>query len=143
MKKRRIASLILTLALFVTTVFSGVASQITAKADGGVTVVFHYLRDDGQYDDWNMWLWEDDGNCESEAGYAFDDEVGDKGAVCSFKIKGSTQKLGFIVRTADWAKDPDGDRFVEIGAVTQELYDTLTGIQWGKIEDKFGWTLEV
>ncbi len=28
----------------------------------------------------------------------------------------------------------------EIGEVTQLLYDTLTGIQWGKIEDTFGWT---
>ena len=28
----------------------------------------------------------------------------------------------------------------EIGEVTQHLYDTLTGIQWGKIEDTFGWT---
>ena len=28
----------------------------------------------------------------------------------------------------------------EIGAVTQELYDTLTGIQWGRLEDTFGWT---
>ncbi len=28
----------------------------------------------------------------------------------------------------------------EIGEVTQMLYDTLTGIQWGKIEDTFGWT---
>ncbi len=26
-----------------------------------------------------------------------------------------------------------------IGEVTQRLYDILTGIQWGKIEDKFGW----
>ncbi|MBQ1949998.1 MAG: branched-chain amino acid aminotransferase [Clostridia bacterium] len=28
----------------------------------------------------------------------------------------------------------------EIGAVTQYLYDTLTGIQWGRVEDTFGWT---
>ncbi len=28
----------------------------------------------------------------------------------------------------------------KIGEVTQHLYDTLTGIQWGKVEDKFGWT---
>ena len=28
----------------------------------------------------------------------------------------------------------------EIGETTQYLYDTLTGIQWGKIEDTFGWT---
>lgn len=31
----------------------------------------------------------------------------------------------------------------EIGEVTQKLYDTITGIQWGKIEDPFGWTVEV
>ncbi len=28
----------------------------------------------------------------------------------------------------------------EIGAVTQHLYDTLTGIQWGKTEDAYNWT---
>ena len=28
----------------------------------------------------------------------------------------------------------------QIGEVTQMLYDTLTGIQWGKLEDSFGWT---
>lgn len=28
----------------------------------------------------------------------------------------------------------------KIGPVTQHLYDTLTGIQWGKIKDSFGWT---
>lgn len=27
-----------------------------------------------------------------------------------------------------------------IGPVTQELYDTLTGIQWGKIADPYGWS---
>ena len=31
----------------------------------------------------------------------------------------------------------------EIGALSQRLYDHLTGIQWGREEDKFGWTLEV
>ena len=28
----------------------------------------------------------------------------------------------------------------KIGEITQHLYDTLTGIQWGKVEDTFGWT---
>lgn len=28
----------------------------------------------------------------------------------------------------------------EIGALTQKLYDTLTGIQWGRLEDPFGWS---
>ena len=40
-----------------------------------------------------------------------------------------------------------GEKFTinngEIGTVTQHLYDTLTGIQWGKIEDTFGWIEEL
>ena len=31
----------------------------------------------------------------------------------------------------------------EIGEVTHKLYDTLTGIQWGKIPDELGWTVPV
>ncbi len=31
----------------------------------------------------------------------------------------------------------------QTGPVTQRLYDTLTGIQWGKIPDEMGWTQEV
>ena len=31
----------------------------------------------------------------------------------------------------------------QTGELTQKLYDTLTGIQWGDIEDTFGWTREV
>ena len=30
-----------------------------------------------------------------------------------------------------------------IGKVTQLLYDTLTGIQWGTLADSFGWTQEI
>ena len=30
----------------------------------------------------------------------------------------------------------------KIGEYTQRIYDELTGIQWGKVEDKFGWTME-
>ncbi len=31
----------------------------------------------------------------------------------------------------------------KIGELTQHLYDTLTGIQWGTVEDSFGWTYSV
>ena len=31
----------------------------------------------------------------------------------------------------------------KIGELTQKLYDELTGIQWGKRPDPFGWTVEV
>ncbi len=31
----------------------------------------------------------------------------------------------------------------EIGSITKQLYDILTGIQWGKTEDKFGWVYKI
>ena len=31
----------------------------------------------------------------------------------------------------------------EIGPVAHRLYDTLTGIQWGKLPDTKGWTVKV
>ncbi|WP_028510349.1 branched-chain amino acid aminotransferase [Ruminococcus sp. NK3A76] len=31
----------------------------------------------------------------------------------------------------------------KIGPISQMLYDTMTGIQWGKIEDTFGWTVKI
>ena len=31
----------------------------------------------------------------------------------------------------------------EIGPVTQDLYDTLTGIQWGKTEDPYNWVVKL
>ncbi|MGN0536573.1 MAG: branched-chain amino acid aminotransferase [Acutalibacteraceae bacterium] len=41
-----------------------------------------------------------------------------------------------------------GDKIMEInngqiGEISQKLYDNLTGIQWGKLEDTLGWTVEV
>ena len=31
----------------------------------------------------------------------------------------------------------------KIGEVTQKLYDILTGIQWGKVEDSYGWIYKI
>lgn len=30
-----------------------------------------------------------------------------------------------------------------IGPVAQKLYDTLTGIQYGRVHDEFGWSMKV
>ena len=41
----------------------------------------------------------------------------------------------------------DGEKLIinggKIGPIAQKLYDNLTGIQWGKNPDPFGWTVEV
>ena len=31
----------------------------------------------------------------------------------------------------------------EIGEITHKLYNTLTGIQWGKLPDDMGWTVKI
>ena len=31
----------------------------------------------------------------------------------------------------------------KIGELSQKIYDTVTGIQWGKLDDPFGWRIEV
>ncbi len=31
----------------------------------------------------------------------------------------------------------------EIGPITQKMYDTLTGIQWGRVSDPFGWIVKL
>ena len=40
-----------------------------------------------------------------------------------------------------------GEKFTinnfEIGPVTKHLYDELTGIQWGRVKDRFGWIIPV
>ena len=45
-----------------------------------------------------------------------------------------------LLDTGDMKMEINGG---EIGPVAQKLYDTLTGIQWGKLEDTFGWTVKV
>jgi len=42
-----------------------------------------------------------------------------------------------------WGDDAMNINQGKIGPISQRLYDTLTGIQWGKIKDTFGWTVEV
>ncbi|MDF2567872.1 MAG: branched-chain amino acid aminotransferase [Oscillospiraceae bacterium] len=31
----------------------------------------------------------------------------------------------------------------KIGRISEKLYDEMTGIQWGRVEDKFGWTIKI
>ncbi|MCL5991429.1 MAG: branched chain amino acid aminotransferase, partial [Bacteroidetes bacterium] len=31
----------------------------------------------------------------------------------------------------------------KIGPIAQKMYDTITGIQYGEIEDKYGWNVHV
>lgn len=42
-----------------------------------------------------------------------------------------------------WEKEDVKINGGRIGELTQKLYDQLTGIQWGKLEDPFGWIMQL
>ena len=54
---------------------------------------------------------------------------------------GDTHLKGDVIDNSkkDEATGEDG----KIGELTQKLYDTLTGIQWGKLPDTKGWIVPV
>ena len=47
------------------------------------------------------------------------------------------------VKELDWEGKVAHISGGKIGELTQKLYDTLTGIQWGKLPDTKGWTVPV
>lgn len=111
MKKmqKRWGALTMAAVMLFCTVFVLVSDMSPVYADGELTLKLHYHREDGNYDGWDVWLWEDghDGN-----GYAFAEEDGEM--VATMELTPGTTKVGFIVRTQDWEKDVDEDQFIDL-----------------------------
>ncbi len=96
------------------------------------TVRLHYRRNDDTandrscYQPWNVWAW-DMANGGSGAAYPFTG-YDDYGVYADLDLAvisdgQGTDRIGFIVRTDNWSKDPDGDRSIDI------LPETPGGIQ--------------
>ena len=86
-------------------------SAAAEEAAGPVALKFHYSRDDGAYDEWDLYSW---GAITGAA--PFVEENGEM--VATIYANANTGSVGFIVRQGgdSWTgKDPDGDRFVEAG----------------------------
>lgn len=87
----------------------GLWSMPLVKAAEDLVLKLHYHREDGNYSDWDVWLWEAGGEGN---GYAFEEEDGDM--VATKVITPGVTSVGFIVRTSSWAKDIDKDQFIDI-----------------------------
>ncbi len=110
--KKRWSAFVMAVAMLVLTVSAAVVEPAPIRADGERTLKLHYHREDGNYDGWDVWLWEEgkDGN-----GYAFEDVDGEM--VATMEVSPGTTSVGFIVRTEDWTKDVDADQFIDISEV--------------------------
>jgi hypothetical protein len=71
--------------------------------------IIRYFRPDGEYADWNMWIWPDGGEGKS---YSFSAPDTNGFVTATVSLPGDVTKIGFIVRKGDWvAQEPGGDRF--------------------------------
>lgn len=85
-------------------------------------VIVHYHRFDGDYTDWNLWLWPFKPNNEAGASYPFTARD-DYGVVADAQVPGSNTQVGIIVRLGDWkAKDVQQDRFVDTPSGKAEVW---------------------
>lgn len=98
-------------------------------------VRLHYHRNDDTdnnrqvYEPWNIWAWDIANGGNGEAyDFTHHDNYGVYVDLDLDIISGGkkTTSIGFIVRTDNWSKDPDGDRTIEIDALShggiQDVY---------------------
>lgn len=115
MKKKTQALFLAFVMLFVTfasPIMNTVDVQ-AAEATEDLVIKFHYSREDGDYEGWNLYTW----NGTTNGSVAFEDEDGDK--VATVIVGPTATKIGYIVRKSvdgnEWeAKDWDGDRFIDV-----------------------------
>ena len=101
------------LALILAAVVSfSIASPPAAALPETKEITIHYHRFNGDYKDWNLWLWPKEGD---GTAYAFteDDSFG---KVAKVTVPGTAKvdEIGIIVRLGEWnAKDVSEDRYIK------------------------------
>jgi len=136
---RRVIGLVLALLTAMTGLVAIDAAPSQAATDK--KIIIHYQRLGASYNPWNVWMW-----YEGAAGQAFEfakdgntyltDSFGAYGE-WTLPGSGSAQSVGFIIRTANWDKDPEGDRFI---TQFKDVNGTPTAEIWLKSGSKFIWT---
>ncbi len=83
-------------------------------APENITVNLHYLRDDGNYEGWNVWFWTvgDGTSC------TFGNDADDDGVTTTYVAPSGTTSIGFIIRLNEWeAKDVEQDLFIDTSSI--------------------------
>lgn len=118
--RKRISALTMAVVLLVITVAVNFATATPVSAAGELVVKLHYHREDAKYDGWDVWFWAEG---KEGAGYPFEEVDGEM--VSTMEVEPGTSQVGFIIRTEDWAKDFDGDQYIDISEMvsgTVEVY---------------------
>ena len=90
--------------------------------DYPITIKVHYYRPDGNYANWEVHMWNGSGATTVSSTRAFEEEIVEfEGTTyertATYFTNSNETWVGFIVKTPDWTKDPDGDRHIDISDV--------------------------
>ena len=90
----------------------GLAGEIYGAEKGELTLEVHYIRYNGDYEGWNLWLWTD-----KQAGQSYSFAPCEDGVMAQIRLEqiDDESQIGILVRKGDWEqKDIDEDRFLDI-----------------------------
>lgn len=122
MKKvtKRIISAVFAVVLVFASALGMVDTRVAEAA--GSTLIIHYGgREDGSYDGWNAWVWEEGQEGQSIAFKAEDDY----GKIAVYQTTNQPAKMGFIIRLNEWEdKDIPDDRMIEMKNGVTEIWVT-------------------
>ena len=138
--KKRILAIVMAVVM-VTTLLVG-AIPAMAAGDSFVTIRIHYHRPDGNYEGWELWSWDLDGNYKVSGTLASDGTAsndppfkfepnGDE-VVATITVPTGTMRVGYIVRYGNWEqKDVEHDQFINITGILTGTVDFYveSGIQ--------------
>ena len=131
--KKRIITLLLALVMIASLIGSAIPAM---AAEGAITLRLHYHREDGEYEGWEMWFWDNAAvpSTTLEPPYQFEEVNGEM--VSEIKLNTGTMELGYIVRFGDWiAKDIEEDQFIDLTGILSGTVDVYveSGVKGHKI----------
>ncbi|MFC0560990.1 alpha-amylase family glycosyl hydrolase [Halalkalibacter alkalisediminis] len=98
-----------------TDVFTSEAAAVAAikEREGGLQphIRLSYDRPDGNYEDWDVWVWGTGAEDQNHDFSRFEDGK----AIAEIQVGPHADQVGFIVRKADWVdREPGGDRSITV-----------------------------
>ncbi|MBQ1193625.1 MAG: type I pullulanase [Lachnospiraceae bacterium] len=118
--KRRVHALVLAVIMVLISVIGNYTPDKNVYAADSTTVVIHYQRDDGTYDNWNVWAWTDTEG--KQYNFNYEDSYG---KVAVVQLQSLAEEVGFIIRLGDWEdKDCADDRFITVNDGFAEIWVT-------------------
>ncbi|MBQ7346243.1 MAG: starch-binding protein [Oscillospiraceae bacterium] len=127
--KKRIFSLLMALVL----IGSLVSGMTAVFASGEITIHLHYHRPNGDYEGWQLWAWDHDGQYDitgidpngtptDQPAYGYvpgEDEV-----IFTIQASTGTNYIGYILRYGEWeSKDVEWDQHINITGILSGTID--------------------